>query len=157
MIIGIDPGQSGAVAIIGKTASVYDYTTPADLAQVLVRHVRIDPWNIHACHAYIEKVGAMPKNGAVSMFKFGRNVGEWYGMLAALGIPFTEVTPQAWKKHHGLIRKDKNASITRACQLFPQLADQMTRAKDDGRAEALLIADYGRSIRALTLPSPVAV
>jgi crossover junction endodeoxyribonuclease RuvC len=97
----------------------------------------------------LELVHAMPGQGVTSMFSMGRGVGIWEGILAGLRIPFDTVTPQAWKKL--LLGKgagdDKNASILRAQALIPGAAEYLSRAKDDGRAEAMLIAEYFRRTR----------
>lgn len=91
----------------------------------------------------IERVHAMPGNGAVSMFKFGRSLGVIEGVVAALGWPIIWVTPQAWKKHHGLLRQDKDAARMLALETWPEHADTFRRKKDCGRADAALIAVAG--------------
>jgi crossover junction endodeoxyribonuclease RuvC len=153
VIIGIDPGQTGAVAIIGDDRCyVLDTPTetvkkgkgtkteylPAEMAQMLSGFKNV--------HCYIEKVGAMPGQGVTSMFNFGKGFGLWLGILAAHGIPYTLVTPQAWKKEIMQGISDKDAARGRAQQLFPQVSSQLSRKKDIGRADALLIAEYGRRI-----------
>jgi crossover junction endodeoxyribonuclease RuvC len=82
------------------------------------------------------------------MFTMGRGLGTWEGVLAGLGIPYELVTPQRWKKAlmDGM-GKDKDASRLQAIRLFPAIAGQLARKKDDGRADALLIAEYGRRTR----------
>ncbi len=147
--IGIDPGLSGAVAVLsaGRAAIVFDVPTIAvgkkreynvpEMADIL-RCWRPD-------HVYIEKVHSMPKQGVASSFNFGKGFGLWLGIVAALEIPHTLVTPQRWKgKMLDGQRKGKGDARLRATQLFPELAGSLTRVKDDGRAEALLIAAYGR-------------
>lgn len=152
MIIGIDPGLSGAVAIIhddGKVAIVDTPTTlikkgkkskhdylPVQMADILGSR--------EVCHVFIESVHAMPGQGSVSMFRFGEGYGLWIGIIAALGLPHTKVTPQAWKKALMAGIKDKDASRQRAQELFPQCVAELSRKKDIGRADALLIAEYGR-------------
>ncbi len=95
--------------------------------------------------AVVERVSAMPGNGAVSMFNFGRSYGDVRGVIGALDIPLHFVTPQKWKKHFGLT-SDKDQSRLRAIRMFPAVADQFKRKKDDGRAEAALIALYGAEV-----------
>ena len=95
--------------------------------------------------AYVETVHAMPGQGVTSMFSFGKAAGTIEGVLAGLEIPVTFVTPQAWKKPLGLLKKDKDVSRTLAIQLFPALSEQLKRKKDGGRADALLIARHGMS------------
>ena len=78
------------------------------------------------------------------MFNFGKGFGLWLGILAGLGIPHTLVTPQAWKKEMMQGMGDKDAARIRAQELFPHCVDSLSRKKDIGRADALLIAEYGR-------------
>lgn len=157
MIIGIDPGQTGGIAFIrdGVCLHLYDTPTeaikkgkgikneylPAHMAEILKTY-----GTTTSTHCYLEKVGAMPGQGVTSMFNFGKGYGLWIGILAALGIPYTLVTPQAWKKEIMQGVGDKDAARGRAQQLFPDMTHQLSRKKDIGRADALLIAEYGRRI-----------
>lgn len=151
MILGIDPGASGALAWMtddGHLIEVDDLPTvqvevgktkrtrlvPSALASVLRQRKVV--------HAFLEDVGPMPRDGAVQSFNLGRSFGQIEACLAALGISYTLVRPQAWKKDLRLT-KDKAASRARACQLWPGAADSFRRVKDDGRAEAALIALHG--------------
>ena len=149
--VGIDPGLDGAVAIIHpdhgitladaptvKTARGRQY-----VVDLMAGHLRALPGD-GACVG-IEQVHAMPKQGVRSMFSMGKGFGIWLGIIGALSIPFEYVTPQAWKKAMlPGVGHDKEASRLRAIELFPLVADQLTRKKDHGRAEALLIAEYMR-------------
>ena len=169
IIIGIDPGQSGAVAIMQDSSC--QFTEPFGLNQFAIslhdtptlevmtssKKCRTE-FNARAMaalmpcvstenrvHAYIELVGVMPDQGSVSGFRFGEGYGIWQGILAALGIPYTKVRPQEWKKAMMQGRgKEKDASRLRALELFPHLADELKRKKDHNRADALLIAEWGR-------------
>ena len=136
-IIGIDPGSSGAIAMLDTSESVQYWKMPdteMDLWDCLVNQKPI-------AAAFIEKVHAMPRQGVSSTFKFGRNYGMLLMALTASGIPFTEVTPQTWQKSLNCMSKgDKNVTKRRAQQLFPQL--KVTHAI----ADALLIAEYGRRV-----------
>lgn len=152
IFIGIDPGLSGGVAVIGPI-SVSACKTP-----VIEGEKR--SMNLPACSklleeakasgpvfAVIEKVGAMPGQGVTSMFTFGKGYGAWLGLLAAHGIAFQEVHPKTWKKAMlESVGKDKGASISRATSLFPglQLVPEGCRTPHDGMAEAALLAEYGR-------------
>ena len=136
--LGIDPGQSGGIAIIedGRGAAAYKMPeTERDIADLIWRHAStVDI-------AVIERVHSMPGQGVSSTFKFGMNYGLLRGLLIAYRIPFTEVTPQKWMKAmqcqtHG----DKNVSKARAQQLFPSL--KITHAT----ADALLIAAYAHGL-----------
>ena len=155
MILGIDPGASGALAWLdddGHLVDVADMPTMTitvgkaakreidchALADLIVRR-KVD-------HVWIEKVHAMPGNGATSMFAFGRAFGHCEMAVIALGRPLSYVTPQAWAKSTGT-GKGKDASRLRACQLWPESSHLFARVKDDGRAEAALIAAHGHSLR----------
>jgi crossover junction endodeoxyribonuclease RuvC len=147
-ILGIDPGKSGAIAII-HIHQPY---------RVLVEDVPIvgGEINAHALASYlnelkpslamIESVASMPKQGVKSMFSFGVSYGMVRGVVTALNIPLTFVSPGKWKKHYGL-SADKEDARKRAIHLFPQDAEQFKRKKDHGRAEAALIALYCLDIR----------
>jgi crossover junction endodeoxyribonuclease RuvC len=96
----------------------------------------------------LENVHSMPKQGVASSFSFGQGLGMWQGIVAALGIPLEMPSPQRWKKEIMADQgRDKDAARFKAIQLFPTLATQLSRVKDDGRAEALLMAEYGRRLR----------
>jgi len=86
----------------------------------------------------------MPGQGVSSVFSFGKSAGIIEGILAAEKIPMVLVTPQKWKKRAGIIGKEKDAARTLALQLYPQIASHLDRKKDVGRADALLIAHFGR-------------
>ncbi len=95
--------------------------------------------------AYVEKVHAMPKQGSSSTFEFGYGVGVLHGVLASLKIPMKLVTPQAWKKHSGLIRKEKDAARSLAITQHPEAASQLNLKKHGGRADSICIGDYAWS------------
>ena len=93
----------------------------------------------------MEKVHSMPGQGVSSMFTMGEGVGAWKMLLICSRLPHEFVTPQAWKKALGLPAKaEKGDSILKAVQLFPDAASFLARVKDDGRADALLIAEWAR-------------
>ncbi len=157
---GIDPGVSGAVAIVsnldGQAGRAAVWDTPvaasgknsylvASMREILEQRVRLREG--FKQHATLELAHAMPGQGVTSMFTFGMGYGIWIGLLGGLQIPYDIVTPQAWKKEMLAGRpKDKAAARVRAQELFPHLADQLVLVKHDGRADALLIAEYGRRI-----------
>jgi hypothetical protein len=146
--LGIDPGASGALAIISEVIKVFDYEDSDALFWLKVIGEERLKGDIDV-HAVIEKVNAMPKQGVSSMFKFGRNYGQWIGRLETLGIPFDYVTPQKWKKamFDSMPKDDpKNMALDRARRLFPQMQDRLKRKKDHNRAEALLICAYCKKI-----------
>lgn len=140
-IIGLDPGQNGAAALINSNGVIidiarFDKLTQADIADALIE------WTMDTetgYFAYLEKVHAMPKQGVSSTFKFGTNFGFLIGCLTALKIPFEFVTPNTWQKALSCQSKgDKNVTKAKAQQLFPE------RKIIHTIADALLIAEYGR-------------
>lgn len=145
IILGIDPGQSGAIGVLQDFANA-ELVRRLDFAKLsnTERDISdfLSTYKGTSVFAYIEKVHSMPKQGVASSFKFGANYGFLRGCLISLGIPFEEVTPQKWQKFMGCMsRGDKNVTKARAQQLFPEI--KITHAI----ADALLIAEYGRRIR----------
>jgi crossover junction endodeoxyribonuclease RuvC len=142
--IGIDPGKSGGIACI-DTESGICYTVPysdKELIDMCSFESRKGT-NVVCC---LEKVGARPGQGVVSMFNFGQSVGYIKGVLEAFRIPYQEITPQKWKKEFGL-NSEKAASAEVCRKLFPDislLATEKCRKPHDGMAEALLMAEYAR-------------
>jgi crossover junction endodeoxyribonuclease RuvC len=138
--MAIDPG-----AISGAYAVFYGDDGHVDLGDLPVVDKQLDAGALgrivrlaQPAYAVVEKVGSMPKQGVASTFKFGVAVGIIHGVLTALGVPLFYVTPQVWKRHHTLLGKDKEASRALAQRLFPVLPG-LSRVRDQGRAEALLI------------------
>lgn len=139
LYIGIDPGKTGALAIIdGENVSVYPFDKETYISELkIAAHL--------PCVCCLEHVGAMPGNGTVAMFNFGYNAGGLDWCLSTLGIPFELVRPQKWKKEFGI--SDKNQSIAVCKRLFPgvDLRPSGRCKKDsDDMAEALLMAEYAR-------------
>lgn len=145
LFLGIDPGQTGALAVINNDRSVLlleDWPGDERQAALLISTATVIDVNGDLTCA-IEKVSAMPGQGVTSMFKFGQNFGIWLGILAAFQIPFELVRPQKWQK--GIISKamDKKPAIAAAGRLFPRAEITGPRGGGkDGRADALLIAYY---------------
>lgn len=138
MTIGIDPGRHGAIGYLfddGRASVVDMPENPADLADELRQ------W-ILPMHAYVEQAQAMPRQGVSSTFQTGYGYGTIIGTLAALSIPYTTVTPAVWKRTLGLTGQDKEASRALARRQWPTAP--LSLKKHEGRAEALLIAHYGR-------------
>ena len=147
MRIGIDPGISGAIAVLSDTnelIATYDMpllpksksknqVNAAALAKIISGHL--------PATAYLEAVSAMPGQGVTSMFSFGTSYGICQGVLAALNVPMVLVRPQAWKARAGLKGSEKDMARTLAQRLYLQ-AD-LSRKKDIGRADSILIARYG--------------
>ena len=149
--IGIDPGLSGAIVFLRDGAPFDCFKMPtmkigaanrvnaASLATV----IKIPLYDDEEVRAYVELVGSMPGQGVASMFSFGHSAGVVQGVLGALEIPVTMVTPQSWKKRAGLTGKDKDASRTLAIQTWPEwrLLDQ--KGAGQAYADAAFIALYG--------------
>ena len=152
IVVGIDPGANGALAFLkdGQLIGMVDMpTTVVKRGSREVREVNAPGLaNILRAHdadaAYLEQVGAMPGQGVSSMFAFGRAVGVLEGALACAGVPVTKVPPQTWQRAMR-VRGGKDGARERAMQLFPRDANLFERKKDDGRADAVLIASYGHA------------
>lgn len=148
-VIGIDPGAAGAVAILeaGKLVQVFDMPVVEVQVggkakrrvapEILASELRL--YNVSDTVAVVEQVGAMPGQGVASMFAFGQAYGLVLGVLAGLWIPTTTVTPTTWKKALKL-NAGKDGARAKAAQLWPAQANEFKRVKDDGRAEASLLA-----------------
>lgn len=145
LFIGIDPGKSGGIALIDLERCISSTEPYSDQALIkLCADVSQDSYKYSIC--CLEKVGAMPGQGVVSMFSFGQSVGYIKGVLEAFRIPYQEITPQKWKREFGLTSdKAKSAEVCR--KLFPDvslLATPRCKKPHDGMAEALLMAEYAR-------------
>lgn len=148
LVLGIDPGLSGAVALVATDLSVAlaEALPTMDVgprrsvdAEALARLLR--PYLADIRLAVVEQVGAMPRQGVSSMFRFGRAVGAVEGTLGALHIRTQHTPPAVWKRAVGLTSADKEAARGLARRLFPSVP--LDRKKDHGIAEALLIALHG--------------
>lgn len=152
LIIGIDPGFSGAIAFLdieGGLLQVMDMPVwPNTKGRTEIDHgglyraLELTPYD--AATVWLEQVAARPGQGAASTFRFGQGYGAIEMAVAANGHAIRYVTPARWKRHFGLTA-DKGGSRALATQRFPAQAGMFKRAKDDGRAEAALIAAYGAS------------
>lgn len=155
-IIGIDPGVNGAIAILQSDGTLVQvFETPAVeilvggklkrriSAEMLAAELRL--YADQGAVAFVEQVGAMPGQGVSSMFAFGEAFGLVKGVLAGMSIPFSSVTPGKWKKAL-LLNAGKDGSRAKAAALWPKHAGEFRRVKDDGKAEAALIAHWGNSL-----------
>lgn len=148
MVFGIDPGFSGAVAMYdGNDFTVLDMpVVPGSTGKTeLAMRPLYDIFRTADCGqgvAWIERVSSRPKQGISSAFRFGEQFGALQMAVAARGLQSRFVTPAVWKSYFGL-SSDKGVARGYAMKRFPALADQLARVRDDGRAEALLIALYG--------------
>ncbi|HDT5685602.1 TPA: hypothetical protein QIZ94_001220 [Enterobacter kobei] len=151
-VLGIDPGCSGALVLVTEQGGYIDHLTMPTIkvgTKSRVNGAAVAAWILKCgiTHAYLEQVGAMPGQGTASMFTFGHAAGVAEGILQGLNIPYTLVTPQAWKKSAGLIGSDKDAARSRAIQLYPELRALDAKAKGQAIADALLIARFGIGIK----------
>lgn len=152
MILGVDPGCSGALVVLDKDGNFINaMRTPTmkDGKQSKVNGAAIVRFleQYQITHAYIEKVHSMPHQGVSSTFTFGHSAGVVEGIIQGLNISYTMITPQAWKKSNNLVGTDKDAARSRAIQLYPSL--KMLDKKGEGQAvaDALLIARHGANIK----------
>ena len=90
----------------------------------------------------IEQVSAMPGQGVTSMFNFGQSFGILKGICSAMQLPMFFVRPAKWKKYFGLIKSEKDASRTKAIEMFPYFSSQLSKKKDSNKADAILIASF---------------
>jgi crossover junction endodeoxyribonuclease RuvC len=145
--LGIDPGLSGALVALLDDQPIEWMNMPT---YQVGKHNRVNcaavaGWirNLdQPIQAYMELVGAMPNQGVTSMFSFGHASGSIMGVLAALEIPHTLVTPQAWKKHAGLLGQDKDAARSKAIQIWPTWRELDKKGKGQALADAALIARH---------------
>lgn len=156
LTLGCDPGQTGCIALLadGEPAGFLDMPTmprraggqevnAAALAEGLREHLAAHA-GAHV-FAVLEQVGSMPRQGLASTFRFGQSDGVLRGVLGALGIGYMEVSPVKWKNHYGLRGQEKDAARALAIRRFPSVALQLARKKDQGRADAILLALWGAS------------
>jgi crossover junction endodeoxyribonuclease RuvC len=147
IVMAVDPGISGAVAfffpMVPSRIAVDDVPVAGGEINTaeLARLIRIHRPTL----AVLEKAQCMPKNGAVSMFNYGRSYGDVRGVIGALEVPIHFVTPATWKRHLGL-SADKEECRMRAIRMFPSAAESFKLKKHHGRAEAALIALYGAEV-----------
>ncbi|EAX8455326.1 hypothetical protein BVD23_12020 [Salmonella enterica] len=151
-VLGIDPGCSGALVLITEQGAYIDHLAMPTIkvgTKSRVNGAAVAAWvrQYGITHAYLEQVGAMPGQGTASMFTFGHAAGVVEGIVQGLGIAYTLVTPQAWKKSAGLIGSDKDAARSRAIQLYPELRALDSKAKGQAIADALLIARFGIGVK----------
>jgi len=154
LIIGIDPGMSGSICFFedGKIIDVIEMPTMTDgkknKRQVNGSQIyneinsRIDKIEKKNIRTVIEQVSAMPGQGVTSMFNFGQSFGILKGICSAMQLPMYFVRPAKWKKYFGLINSEKDASRTRAIEMFPYFSSQLSKKKDSNKADAILIASF---------------
>ena len=161
--LGIDPGLKGALSFVkdsymfdGKMKQevhafdmpVVEYKLKGKKTRREINIVRLAKilQKYPIDHCFLELLWGMPGMSGTAMFTFGQAYGALKATLTLCGIPYEQITPQAWKKHYNL-PKDKDAAIAKATEIFPDHRDLWARKKDDGRAEATLIAKYGLDVQ----------
>ncbi|WP_435163330.1 crossover junction endodeoxyribonuclease [Candidatus Pelagibacter bacterium nBUS_25] len=154
LVIGIDPGISGSICFFqeGKIIDVVEMPTMAEgkknKKQVNGSQIfneisdRIKKFEKEDIKVVIEQVSAMPGQGVTSMFNFGQSFGVLKGICSAMQLPVYFVRPAKWKKYFNLINSEKDASRTKAIEIFPYFSGQLSRKKDSNKADAILIASF---------------
>ena len=154
LIIGIDPGISGSICFFeeGKIVDVIEMPIMVDgkknKKQVNGAQIyneiseRISTRKKENIRVVIEQVSAMPGQGVTSMFNFGQSFGILKGICSAMRLPLYFVRPAKWKKYFNLINSQKDASRTRAIEIFPYFSSQLSKKKDSNKADAILIASF---------------
>ena len=154
IIIGIDPGISGSICFFenGKVIDIVEMPNMAhgkkNKRQVNGAQIyheiskRIKNLEKKDIKVIIEQVAAMPGQGVTSMFNFGQSFGVLKGICAAMQIPMYFVRPAKWKKYFNLINSEKDASRTKAIEIFPHFSAQLSRKKDSNKADAILISSF---------------
>ena len=151
-IIGIDPGLSGAIAILEdkKVLSIFDMPVMAEgkknkrqlnsarLVDIIKENIKVND----DIAVVVEQVNAMPGQGVTSMFNFGQTFGAIKGVCAALKLPIFFVRPSKWKKHFDLLNSSKDSSRTKVIEMYPSLSNQLTKKKDVNKSDAILIARF---------------
>jgi len=151
-VIGIDPGLSGAIAVLqdNKVKEIFDVPVMPEgkknkrqlNSAQLVKLLKDIIFDSEEAVVIVENVSAMPGQGVTSMFNFGQTFGAIKGICAALGLPIFFVRPAKWKKHFDLINSSKDASRTKAIEMYPSLSDQLSKKKDVNKSDAILIARF---------------
>ena len=151
-IIGIDPGLSGAIAILenNKVLNIFEIPVMSEgkknkrqlNSAQLVKLLKDNISEKDEVSVVVEQVNAMPGQGVTSMFNFGQTFGAIKGICAALGLPIYFVRPAKWKKHFDLINSSKDASRTKVIEMYPSFAEKLSKKKDVNKSDAILIARF---------------
>ena len=154
IVIGIDPGISGSICFFenGKILDVIEMPTMTEgkknKRQVNGSQIfneisqRIHKSEKHEIRVIIEQVSAMPGQGVTSMFNFGQSFGILKGICSSMQLPMYFVRPAKWKKYFNLINSQKDASRTKAIEIFPYFSRQLSKKKDSNKADAILISSF---------------
>ena len=154
LIIGIDPGISGAICFFenGQVKEIINMPIMAD-GKKNKRQIngpqtyneilkRINNYPKKDITVVIEQVSAMPGQGVTSMFNFGQSFGVIKGICSAMQLSTFFIRPAKWKKYFGLIKTEKEASRTKVIEIFPYISSELSRKKDSNKADAVLIASF---------------
>mgnify|MGYP001456511547 FL=1 len=154
LIIGIDPGISGAICFFenGQVKEIINMPVMAD-GKKNKRQIngpqtyneilkRINNYPKKDIIVVIEQVSAMPGQGVTSMFNFGQSFGVIKGICSAMQLSMFFIRPTKWKKYFGLIKTEKDASRTKVIEIFPYISSELSRKKDSNKADAVLIASF---------------
>ena len=154
LIIGIDPGITGSICFF-KDGKIIDVVEMPNMAEGKKNKRQVNGAQIYHeiskriknlekkdIKVIIEQVAAMPGQGVTSMFNFGQSFGVLKGICAAMQIPMYFVRPAKWKKYFNLINSEKDASRTKAIEIFPHFSAQLSRKKDSNKADAILISSF---------------
>ena len=154
LVVGLDPGITGSICFFddGKIIDLIEMPNMADgkkqkkqvngaqiYNEILLRTKDVEKKNIKVV---IEHVSAMPGQGVTSMFNFGQSFGVLKGICSAMQLSMHFVRPAKWKKYFNLINAEKDASRTKAIEIFPYISNQLSRKKDANKADAALIASF---------------
>ena len=154
LIIGIDPGISGSLCFFedGKIIDILEMPSMADGkknkrqvngAQIYNEiSLRIKNFKKEDIKVVIEQVSAMPGQGVTSMFNFGQSFGVLKGICSAMQLSTYFIRPAKWKKYFNLINSEKDASRTKAIQIFPYISSELSKKKDANKADAILLASF---------------
>ena len=156
-IIGVDPGLTGAIAILdgNKVINLFEMPVMAEgkknkrqlNSAQLVSIIKENIKNKEDTAVIVEQVNAMPGQGVTSMFNFGQTFGAIKGVCAALELPIFFVRPSKWKKHFELINSSKDSSRTKVIEMYPSLSNQLSKKKDVNKSDAILIARFYNETR----------
>ena len=159
IIFGIDPGVSGAICVLRKANQIEVYEMPtmidgkknkrqvngAEVSNIFIKELQNltseDSWQSQV-KVVVEHVTAMPGQGVTSMFNFGQSFGVLKGICSAMQLSMYFVRPAKWKKYFNLINSEKDASRTKAIQIFPYISSQLSKKKDANKADAILLASF---------------
>ena len=154
LIIGIDPGITGSICFFedGKIIDIIEMPNMADgkknkrqvngaqiYNEISLKNKKFKKEDIKVV---IEQVSAMPGQGVTSMFNFGQSFGVLKGICSAMQLSMYFVRPVKWKKYFNLINSEKDASRTKAIEIFPYISSQLSKKKDSNKADAILIASF---------------